>query len=213
MMDRPEFVHKTIAKFTEIGLARYAQMEAQELLDFNISALHCTPPYCDELPAKDWDGGKVRLKDIWFRGMAQPFSSASPEMQDEFDLQYMRRLMDKCGLSYYGCCEPLDRFIPYLKKVPNMRKIGVSPWANVRSSAEQIGGAYVYARKPNPANVARNFNKETVEKEIAETIEACMENKCPYEFVLKDISTVDGNPQNLIAWVNTVKETIDRYYN
>jgi hypothetical protein len=212
MISNPELIHKTIAKLTEIGLARYTQMEAQGLLDFNIPALHCTPPYCDELPAKDWDHGKVRLKDVWFRGMAQLFSSASPEMQDEFDLQYMRPLMDQCGLSYYGCCEPLDRFIPYLKKVPNMRKIGVSPWANVRSSAEQIGGDYVFARKPNPANVARNFSKEVVEKEITETIEACMENKCPYEFVLKDISTVGGKAQNLIGWARTVKETIDRYY-
>jgi hypothetical protein len=93
-----------------------------------------------------------------------------------------------------------------------MRKIGVSPWANVRSSAEQIGGNYVYARKPNPANVARNFNREAVEQEIAETIEACMENGCPYEFVLKDISTVGGKPHNLISWAKTVTETIDQYY-
>jgi hypothetical protein len=212
MLSNPELVHKTVAKFTEIGISRYTRMEAQGLLDFNIPALHCTPPYCDELPAKDWDGGRVRLKDVWFRGMAQLFSSASPAMQDEFDLQYMRRLMDRCGLSYYGCCEPLDRFIPYLKKVPNMRKIGVSPWADVRSSAEQMGGDYVFARKPNPANVARDFSREVVEKEITETIEACLENKCPYEFVLKDISTVNGNPQNLIEWAKTVTETIDRYY-
>ncbi|MDR2136151.1 MAG: hypothetical protein LBO76_06005 [Treponema sp.] len=212
MISNPELVHKTVAKFTEIGVARYTQMEAQGLLDFNVPSLHCTPPYCDELPAKDWDGGRVRFKDVWFRGMAQLFSSASPEMQDEFDLQYMRKLMDRCGLSYYGCCEPLDRFIPYLKKVPNMRKIGVSPWANVRSSAEQMGGDYVFARKPNPANVARDFNRAVVEQEIRETIEACMENKCPYEFVLKDISTVGGNPRNLIAWAKTVTETIDRYY-
>ena len=93
-----------------------------------------------------------------------------------------------------------------------MRKIGVSPWADVRSCAEQIGGNYVLARKPNPANVARNFSKEVVEKEITETIEACIENKCPYEFVLKDISTVTNNPQNLIDWTKTAIDTIDRYY-
>ena len=212
MISEPLLIHKTIEKFTEIKLAQYTQMEAQGLLDFNVPSLHCTPPYTDDTPAPDYDGGKVRMKDVWFRGMAQLFSSASPAMQDEFDLQYMRRMMDKCALSYYGCCEPLDKFIPYLKKVPNMRKIGVSPWANVRSSAEQIGGAYVLARKPNPANVARDFSKEVVEKEIVETIEACIENKCPYEFVLKDISTVTNNPQNLIDWAKTVTDTIDRYY-
>ena len=212
MIDRPELIHKTIAKFIEIYNARYFRMEELGLLDFNQASLHCTPPYTDDVPAQDYDGGQARIKDMWFRGMAQMFSSASPAMHDEFSLQYMRPFMDKCAVSYYGCCEPLDKFIPYLKKIPNMRKIGVSPWANVRSSAEQIGGDYVFARKPNPANVGRDFNREAVEKETIETIEACMENKCPYEFVLKDISTVNNKPRNLIDWTNTVMQTINRYY-
>ena len=212
MIGNPGLIHKTIARFTEIYTARYEQMETQGLLEYNIPSLHCTPPYTNDVPAPDYDGTRVRLKDVWFRGMAQMFSSVSPAMQDEFDLHYMRQLMDKCALSYYGCCEPLDKFIPYLKKVPNMRKIGVSPWADIRSSAEQIGGSYVFARKPNPANVARDFSREAVEKETAETIEACMENKCPYELVLKDISTVNHNPHNLINWAKTVTRTIDKYY-
>jgi hypothetical protein len=211
MACRPEFTHSIISRFTGIYVSTYEQMEAQGLLDFNLPNLHSTPSYTEELPAKDFDG-KIRFKDIWFRGMAQLFASTSPEMQDEFDLQYMRKLMERCGLAYYGCCEPLDKFIPYLKKIPNMRKIGVSPWADVRSSAEQIGGNYIVARKPNPANVGRNFDRETVEKEIAETIEACRENQCPYEFVLKDISTVNNNPGNLIEWTKTVMGVIDRYY-
>ncbi|MCL2833046.1 MAG: hypothetical protein FWD78_07745 [Treponema sp.] len=212
MISNPDLIHKTMKKFTEIYTSRYNQMQELGLLDYNVSALHCTPPYTDELPASDYDGGKIRFKDIWFRGMAQLFGSVSPQMQDEFDLQYMRPMMDKCGLSYYGCCEPLDKFIPWLKKVPNMRKIGVSPWANVRSSAEQIGGSYVLARKPNPANVARVFDKQVVVNEIRETIEAALANKCPYEFVIKDISTVNYKPQNLIDWSNTVQEVIDKYY-
>jgi hypothetical protein len=140
MIERPDFIHKIIGKFTEIGLSKYEQMEAQGLLDYNLPSIHCTPPYTDELPAKDYDGGNTRLKDIWFRGMAQMFSTVSPAMHEEFDLQYMRRLMDRCGLSYYGCCEQLDKKINLLKKIPNMRKIGVSPWSDVRSSAEQSKG-------------------------------------------------------------------------
>lgn len=212
MIDRPEFLHRTIEKFTQIGLSRYEQMEAQGLLDYNVNSLHCTPPYVKGLPAADFDGEHVRLKDVWFRGMAQMFTTISPAMHEEFDLQYMRRLMDRCGLSYYGCCEPLDKMIGRLKKIPNMRKIGVSPWADVRSSAEQMGGDYVYARKPNPAFVADDFDAEVVRREIRETAEACIANHCPYEFVLKDISTVSYRPGNLIQWTKTVMETLDDYY-
>jgi len=166
----------------------------------------------DGSPASDYDGGRVRFKDIWFRGMAQIFGSVSPAMHEEFDLQYARGLMDKCAFTYYGCCEALDNKIDLLKKIPNMRKIGVSPWANVRASAEAIGGAYVYARKPNPAMVAGTLDPAAIQKEIRETVEACRDNKCPYEFVLKDISTVSYRPQNLFEWADIVARTIDEYY-
>jgi hypothetical protein len=212
MLDNPDLIHATLRKFTDITVSHHTQMADLGLLDFNTAALHCTPPYTNDLPAEDYDGGKPRLKDLWFRGMAQLFGAASPAMQDEYDLQYMKPFMEKCGLSYYGCCEPLDLFIPYLKKVKNLRKIGVSPWANVKSSAEQIGGDYVFARKPNPALVSGNFNAGALRQEITETVEACIENKCPYELVLKDISTVTDKPQNLIDWAKTVSETLDIYY-
>jgi hypothetical protein len=143
--------------------------------------------------------------------MAQMLATVSPAMREEFDLQYMRPFMERCAVSYYGCCEPLDNFISYLKTIPNMRKIGVTPWANARSSAEQIGGDYVMACKPNPANV-NLFNAETVRKEISNIVELAIANKCPYEFVLKDISTVAYKPQHLIDWNKTVMETLDQYY-
>jgi hypothetical protein len=212
LAERPEFMHKTIARYNEIMTSQYEQMEAQELLDYNIQSLHCTPPYVEELPGPGYEGGAARFKNIWFRGMAQIFGSVSPAMHEEFELQYSRRLMDRCGLSYYGCCEPLDNKIDILKKIPNMRKIGVSPWANVRASAEAMGGRYVFARKPNPALVAGQFNEEEVRRETRETIEACLANKCPYEFVLKDISTVSYRPWNLFEWTRVVTRTIDEYY-
>lgn len=212
MIDRPEFIHKIIQKFTEIQLSTMEQYEEQGLLDYNIPDLHCTPAYVSDLPAEDYDGGKVRLKDIWFRSMAQMFSSVSPEQHEEFDLKYSKPLFEKCGLIYYGCCEPLDNKIDLLRKVPNMRKIGVSSWSNVESCAEQIGRDYVYARKPNPAMVAVKANPEEIRKDIKETIEACLKHGCPYEFVLKDISTVSYRPENLIVWEQTVRETIDYYY-
>ena len=70
----------------------------------------------------------------------------------------------------------------------------------------------MFAHKPNPANVARNFSREIVKKEITEIIEACIKNKCPYEFVLKDISTLNYNPDNLFKWTDTVNNIINRYY-
>jgi hypothetical protein len=213
MLDRPEYMHRTIEVFTEIGQSRLTQLEALDLLDFRLPDLHCTPPYCDELPAAGWDGGKVRLRDVWFRGAGQLFSSASPAMRDEFDLAYMREPMSRCGLVYYGCCEPLDKAMPYLKTIPNLRKITVTPWADVRACAEQMGPSYVAAMKPNPALLAGRLDRAMVVQEIVEAVEAFQASGTPFEIVLKDLSTAgDAGRENLSNWAQTVASTLDRYY-
>ncbi len=211
MVDRPEFVHATVKKFADWNRSYLEQLEELNLLEAYPSLIHCTPAYTHELPGEGHQG-KTRLKDVWFRGMAQMLSTVSPQMFEEFELAYMRPLMERCGLVYYGCCEPLDNRISLLAKVPNMRKLGVSPWSNVEACAQQIGSRFVAARKPNPAYVAVNLDEETVAKEIEETVRACRKYHCPYEFVLKDISTVSGKLENLVRWNRVVQETLDQYY-
>lgn len=212
LWDRPELMHRTIERFSGFAASRFAQMEALGLLEWNIQHLHCTPPFVRDLPAPDFDGEHVRMKDVWFRGTAQIFGTISPEMHEEFELSYTKPLMKRFGLGYYGCCEPLDRIIPSLKKIPNLRKVGVPPWADVECCAEQLGSRYVLARKPNPAHVAGTFNEEAVRQETIQTVEACLRHGCAYELVLKDISTVSYQPQNLIHWVKVVMEVLDSYY-
>ena len=212
MLDRPEHLHKIRKYYMEAGISTYEQMEHQGLLDVEASSLHCTPPYTDELPAADHLGGPIRMKDTWYRGMAQMFSTVSAQMFKEFELDYARPLMERFGLSYYGCCEPLQNRIGMLKEVPNMRKLGVTPWADIHSSAEQIGRDYVFAFKPNPAFVSDNLDQEAIRLEAIKTVEACLTHGCPYEFVLKDISTVSYKPQNLIKWVQIVESVLDTFY-
>jgi hypothetical protein len=207
--DEPELMHAIIKKYTENGLSEMKQMEKLQLLDDGPVDVHCTPAYVSGLAP---DKPPATLKNTWFRAMAQMFGDVSPEMWEEYELNYVKPLMAECGLVYYGCCEALDRKIPKLKTIPNLRKIGVSPWANPEVCAEQIRGDYVYANKPNPAHVAGSFKAEAVRAETKRVIETCMKNGCSYEFVLKDISTVTYKPGNLIEWVKTVEGVIDEYY-
>ena len=161
----------------------------------------------------DFDG-HVRPKDVWGRCAAQIFGAVSPDMHDEFDLAYNQELFQDCGLLYYGCCEPMDRKIDILRKrFKNLRKISITPWADPRLAAKNIGADYVMAAKPNPAFVAMpQFNPEPVEQEITRYCEACKEHGTTVEFVLKDISTIANNPENLTRWAATVKAVIDHYY-
>jgi hypothetical protein len=175
--------------------------------------VHCTVACSRELPADDFDG-HVRPKDVWGRCAAQIFGSVSPAMHDEFDLAYNQELFRDCGLVYYGCCEPMDAKVDILRKrFKNLRKISITPWADPRRAAENIGSDFVLAAKPNPAFVAMpQFHPEPVEQEIARYCEACVAHGTTLEFVIKDISTIANNPENLTRWAATVQAVIDRYY-
>ena len=140
----------------------------------------------------------------WFRALAQPFGEVSPAMHDEYDIQYLLPIARKFGLCYYGCCEPLSDRIDILRRIPNLRKVGVTPWSSVEVSAEKLGKDFVFSRKPNPAMVATTLDEDAVRKDIAHVMEACLRNSCPCEFVLKDISTVGYKPQNIIRWAQVV---------
>jgi hypothetical protein len=210
---RPDFMHKTASKFRDVFAATMAQYLEQDLVETNPVILHCTPAWTRELPAADFDG-TVRLEDCWGRCSAQIFAAVSPEMHDEFDLAYNQELFGECGLLYYGCCEPMDRKIDILRKrFRNLRKITVTPWADAERAAGYIGGDYVMAAKPNPAFVNMSpFRPEPVEEELRRYVEACKRHGTTCELVLKDISTIDRNPENLTRWAETAKRVLDSYY-
>ncbi len=148
-------------------------------------------------------------KDIWGRGTAQIFASVSKAMHDEFDIEYMLETIGTFGLAYYGCCEPLDRKIDIVSRIPNLRKISITPWADVDVAAEAIGGKYVLASKPNPASVAVPLlDKEALQKEIGRILDACRRNGCSCDIVLKDISTCAKRPQNLFEWERVVMDMV-----
>ncbi|MCL2059750.1 MAG: hypothetical protein FWH01_11980 [Oscillospiraceae bacterium] len=213
LVDDPDYSHAAADAFTRYFERLHTEYERLGVLEVEPYYLHCTPALTDELPAADFDGEHVRQKDVWARGMAQIFAVVSPQMHDEFDLQYMQRLFDPCGLSYYGCCEPLDRKIGLLRKrFKNLRKISITPWADPERAASEIGGDYVFSYKPNPAFVAGGCDIDAVAAELRRVLEACRRHNTPCEITLKDISTVSGDVRNLTAWVGAANRAIDEFF-
>ena len=205
LYDRPEYLHAIRQRWNDIRMAELDFIESHLKVDPTSPNLHCTPAYVSGLAE---DG----LKATWYRTMAQGFSDVSPEMHEEFDVDYAQEIAPRFAYTYYGCCEPLDRKLDVITKIPNLRKIGVSPWAKQEVMAEYMGGKYVYSRKPNPANVAIKTDPEVIRKETETTVKLCQKYGCPAEFVLKDISTVSHRPENLIVWAETVSDVLDEYY-
>ncbi|MDX9974451.1 MAG: hypothetical protein RBU21_15810 [FCB group bacterium] len=201
LIERPDFMHRLAARMTDGYLAMLDQLEAQGVLCGPQSLIHCTGAYTDELPAPGYDPARPRTKDIWMFGLAQMFSSVSPRMFEEFEVDYTRRICERFGLVYYGCCDPLDEKMAEVRKLPNVRKVSMSPWVDEERGAAEIGRDYVYSRKPNPAFLAESaFDAEAVRRDLVATREVCEKHGCPLEIILKDISTVLYAPERLEQW-------------
>lgn len=201
MVDRPDFMHRIIGRLTDAHLSMLDQLEENGLLGYDQSTIHCSGAFTDELPAPGFDPQRPRAKDLWTSGMAQIFSTVSPAMHQEFEIDYAAKWYDRFGLGYYGCCEPLDMKVDIIRNLPRVRKISMSPWVDVERGAERMGRDFVFSRKPSPAFLAWDtWRPEAVEQDLRDTREKCNRYGCPYEFILKDISTVNYQPQRLWEW-------------
>jgi len=214
LRDRPELVHKAIDRLVNAYCKMLDQFEEQNLLTLNNKYFRIGSGglgYTDELPQPDYDPAQVRAKDLWGSGAAQIFSDVSPRMHWEFSLQYEIRWMSRFGLTYYGCCDPLHRKLAILEKVPNLRKISMSPWVNTDEAVANVGNRYVYSHKPNPAVFAETtWHLDKAAHDLETVLDKAKAHGCVVEVIMKDISTVRYEPQRLWEWAQMAEELTEK---
>jgi len=207
MYDYPEQLRELLSRLRD-GILKN-QIEAEKAGDFSLSSQHNQAmTYAEELEQPKPNSGPRKRKELWGFFAAQEYALISPAFHDEFLLQYQMPIMGNYGLLHYGCCEDLTGKIDMLRQVPNLRSIAVTPNADVKKSAEQIGQDYVISWRPNPGDmVCLSWNADRVEQIIREGAEACREGI--YHIHLKDVETVQGEPERLQRWTQLVRSTLE----
>ncbi len=136
---------------------------------------------------------------------AQEFTAVSPAMHEEFLLQYQLPIMEKFGLTAYGCCEDLTNKIDILRQIPNLRRIAVSPFADAPRCAEQIGTDYVISYRPSPADmVSYGWDTDRIRRILTRDLTACKGTHI--DITLKDVETVESDPNRVRNWVQLTRE-------
>jgi len=213
MTQRPAFVHRGISHMMDVLLGRLEQYERRGLLSVSngnhrvgSGGLGIT----DELPQPDYDGEHARTMDQWGSCTGQIFSEVSPAMHEEFCLQYERRWLERFGLNCYGCCEPLHRKIGILRSVPRLRRISISPFADVEVAAAEMGADYVFSYKPNPAVLAgETWNPDHARRVLREALDRA--RGCVVEIIMKDVHTCRREPRRIAEWCRLAVEVAEEY--
>jgi len=214
MYDDPDGLHRLMAFLRDDHIGVIEWFEAEGLLHLNNENDYIgsgSLGYSTELPQPDFDGSAVRLKDLWGLSESQETVGVSPQMFAEFIFPYQLPVIERFGLSYYGCCEPVHARWETIKRIPNLRKVSVSPWCDQRIMAQACGNRYIFCRKPNPEMVSKEwFDEAAIRKDIRTTLDIA--KGCHVELVMKDVHTVANRPERLGRWVQIAREEIDKHW-
>lgn len=165
--------------------------------------------YTDELPSSNFSG-KTRCADMWGFSESQETVGVSPETYAEFIYPYEKPIMDRFGLTCYGCCEPLNLRWHIVKDHHNLRRISCSAWADLTKMAEYLGPNYIASVKPSPVCISSSdINKDAIRKQIHDILHTM--DGCVVELIMKDNHTIGNRPENVVAWTKIAKEEVARF--
>ena len=204
LCDNPQGVHALMAYLRDDRLANLQYLENEGLLttDWNNGQ-----GLGDVIPGGQRAGSdtdRATLEQLWAFAECQELSSASPQMLNEFALPYIAPIVEKFGFTSYGCCEPLDDSLDLvMKSIPNVRKIAVTAWAN-QARFVDIGKSVILSRRPSPAMICTRFDEDEIRDDIRTTFDIL--GDCHLEIVMKDVETLQNEPERIRRWVEIVRE-------
>lgn len=213
MYDRPEWLHDALDRMTRGMIGIHETLEREGALGLNNGNVGVGPGglgYTDLLPQPDFTG-HVRAKDMWGHATTQIFSEVSPAMHEEFALQYEARYLARFGLAGYGCCEPLHHKVDIIRKhIPHLRRVSMSPWANIEVGAANMGNTAVFSYKPNPAILGgETWDPEYVRAGLRDVL--AKTRGCSVEIIMKDLHTCHNQPQRLDDWMRVAMEVAEEF--
>ena len=213
MYDNPNGLHRLMTFLRDDHLAYAKWLESEGLLNLDNENDYIgsgSMGYTHDLPeANHKEGEPLRLSDLWVLSESQETVGVGPELFEEFIFPYQLDIARNFGKSYYGCCEPVNNRWHVLKRLPNLARVSVSPWADEEFMAQACGTQYVYSRKPKPTQVSTGrFDEDAIRADLRHTLDVTRRCGCRTEIIMKDVHTLHDEPDRLARWVQLTRQEI-----
>jgi hypothetical protein len=208
LYEEPKFVHDYLEFVTaahEDVLRQYVQLNLLSANTDNTYHSSGGNGWTDEAHS-GFDPGRVRPVDMWASCESQEFTGVSPEMHKEFAMDYERRLLKPFGRTGYGCCEDLTLKLDLTMELPQIRRVSISPFADVARCAQRLQNRCIYSWKPNPSMLVGEFDENQVRAYVRNTLDVARD--CVLEIILKDTHTCENQPQRMHRWIQIAREEI-----
>ncbi len=212
MLEAPDMLHRAMSILEDGNREIVRQYQRMGLLTLNNDGeYHASGgvTYSDELPGGGQIADRIRLSDLWASAEAQEMAQVSPRMHAEFILPYEKRLLEPFGLNGYGCCEDLGDKLPDVLTIPNLRRVSISPFADVRRCAEQLGDRCIFSWKPLPVHLVGRFDAAMIRDYLTHTCEVTRDGVV--EIILKDTHTCQNHPERFTQWTDIAQEVVAQF--
>lgn len=210
LADEPEQVHAALRFMSGSYLRLIDALEQAQLLAPNTGNHYVGSGgvgYTDALAPVP--GQAVTCAHMWGFGEAQELALVSPEMYEEFAVQYLVPVLERFGLNAFACCESLDGKYESLRKIHHLRRVSISPWSSLEQAAQALQDSVILSWKPEPSQVIQGFDAAACGRCIEKALETT--KQCHLEIVLKDLITVHGDIRPVQQWVELARSKIDQF--
>ncbi len=207
--DYPDETRELLSRISSGFLRKLDWLEQEGILSLNNDTTYVGSGgygLTDNLPAEDYSG-KVRCRDMWGFTESQETVGVAPELYETFVFPCEKPIMERFGLTCYGCCEPVDGRWNIVERHHNLRRVSCSPWADYEKMAEYLKRDYIFSMKVDPSDVAvAEPNFRHIREKLRRDLEITKD--CVVEIIMKDNHTIANRPENLIQWCRIVREEI-----
>ncbi len=212
MMDEEDRFHAMMRRLTDDYIAFYKMLEAGGHLRSHAEMQHLGQgSYCFTNELKE-GVEPAKMSDLWLFMDSQETSGISPTLYHDLIFPYYQEMMSHFGLVSYGCCEASHPIWDNcLSKVPNMRKVSISPWCDESFMGERLQGTGItYLRKP-PATILGMDTPELDEDAALDCFRrtAKAAKGCKLEIAQRDVYMIGGSAQKVHRYVELARRGLE----
>lgn len=201
---KPDFVHRLMGYLRDAVLSGVdAVEESGYLTPNNHGPMTCSDPIGEP---KD---GEYTCQNLWMMANSQEFDQVSPQMWEEFLLDYQKPIFERFGLVGYGCCENLTQKMDQVLTIPNLRIFVCSAWTDLNKLIDRVGTDYVIMWRQKASDVVFPDDTETIRRDLEEGAKDLQ--GCRYQIILRELQTLSGHPDRLHVWARAAIEMAGKY--
>lgn len=205
MMLEPELVHRLMTVVLQ-GVMNF--LDAVEASG-NILPNTDEPMFLSDPLRPEVKPGQYTLKDCWMSGNSQELDQVSPQMFEEFLLDYQKKIFARFGAISYGCCENLTRKVEPVMTIPNLKIFVCSAWSNLDKIIESAGGKHCIMWRHKASDVVCPADTAALKQYVNDGARKLQ--GCSYQVILRELQTLMGHDNRLYEWTQISKEAVEKY--